>query len=476
MAKNKVPEKETFQISDRLPDQERLARKAGELMETIANFYGFEGIATSFIESPRFWHAALKSGCFEENLPAACKTPDGSEILLRPSGALGILRAYVTHKMNDLPHPVKLLFGGESFFATSKGAHASIKSAPEWGLVMIGEEGPIAEAEIMQIFWKSFEKMGIQTEGLSIRVNATSCGECRSSFRAPFAGYFRSKANRLCKHCKRHLKTNPTRILACREEPCKILAQNAPQVLDYLCELCKKHLRGVLEFLDEMKIPYALDSKFFKDGTTFGSLIFEIVYSPPSGEHQEENTPVNPALDHEALHPVVRTNAATTTTTWQDRGTFKGGVNPERGEYVLVRGGRMSRIGELVAGRRLDVACGITRIEALVKLIAKKGGDAFELEKPKVFLAQLGELAKRKSLGLLETLRGGGISVQESLGRDSMKSQLKTAENVGVQMALILGQKEALDRTIIVREIQSGIQETVPQDKLIEFLKRKLKK
>src|SRR3989338_3202322 len=183
MAKIKVQEKEAFQISDRLPDQERLVRKAEGYMETVANFYGFEEIATSFIESPRFLHAALKSGCFEENLPVVCKTSDGSEILLRPSGALGILRAYVTHKMNDLPHPVKLLFKGESFFTTSKGAHAQIKSAPEWGLVMIGEVGPIAEAEIMQIFWKSFEGMGIQSENLSIRINATSCGECRSSFR-----------------------------------------------------------------------------------------------------------------------------------------------------------------------------------------------------------------------------------------------------------------------------------------------------
>ena len=73
-------------------------------------------------------------------------------------------------------------------------------------------------------------------------------------------------------------------------------------------------------------------------------------------------------------------------------------------------------------------------------------------------------------------LRVGGFEVQESLGRDSIKSQLKAAERVGARVALIVGQKEALDGTVIVRELPSGIQETVPQDKLIEFLKKKVKK
>jgi len=97
-------------------------------------------------------------------------------------------------------------------------------------------------------------------------------------------------------------------------------------------------------------------------------------------------------------------------------------------------------------------------------------------EEFKIFLVHLGELAKRKGLALLEGLRAAGVEARESLGRDSIKSQLKVAEKSGAVIALILGQKEALDNTIIVREIQSGIQETIPQEKLVEFLKKRLKK
>jgi histidyl-tRNA synthetase len=110
------------------------------------------------------------------------------------------------------------------------------------------------------------------------------------------------------------------------------------------------------------------------------------------------------------------------------------------------------------------------------RFVSHKRVGGGEGRKQKIFLVQLGELAKRKSLGLLETLRVGGVEVRESLGRDSIKSQLKVAERVGARIALILGQKEALDGTIIVREVQSGIQETIPQDKLVEVLKAKLKK
>ncbi|MEK9148356.1 MAG: His/Gly/Thr/Pro-type tRNA ligase C-terminal domain-containing protein, partial [Patescibacteria group bacterium] len=96
--------------------------------------------------------------------------------------------------------------------------------------------------------------------------------------------------------------------------------------------------------------------------------------------------------------------------------------------------------------------------------------------RPKVFLAQLGELAKKKSFGLMEELRKAGITAAESLGRDSIRSQLKIADRRGAEYTLIVGQKEALDQMVIIREMLSGTQEAIPQSKLIETLKRKLRK
>ena len=222
-----------------------------------------------------------------------------------------------------------------------------------------------------------------------------------------------------------------------------MLTRQAPQILDFLCESCKKHLRGVLEFLEEVGIPYFLDARLFREGSWFQQFICEVSRSgrmslPSGGDAGEERTGEEKILIAEA--------------------------------------GRISRAGELMVDRRLDAVAGTIFLDTVARVLAdEKIGVAIPAEE-KVFLAQLGEFAKRKSLVLMEVLREGGIGVVESLGRDAMKSQLKVAERIGAKIALILGQKEALDGTVIVREVDSGMQEIVPQEKLIDFLKKRMRK
>jgi len=146
-----------------------------------------------------------------------------------------------------------------------------------------------------------------------------------------------------------------------------------------------------------------------------------------------------------------------------------------RGKVVLAEGGRVSHAASLIGGREVPVAVGIMFLETVAGALARQ--EAMNQQRSiEVFFVQLGDLAKRRSFEILEALREGGIEAKESLGRDSIKTQLKIAERLGARFAVILGQKEALDGTVIVREVGSGIQETVPQDKLVDFLKKKLKK
>lgn len=434
MPKLKPAENGLLNKLDRLPASEKFFIKIEKAISSVSEFYGFEKIYTSPLDEQRFYKPLIKGGLFENWHPVFGKSRGGVDIFLRPSAALSLIRAYITHKMNDLPHPVKLFFTGESFFSLNRAA-SSLVARSELGLVMIGEEGPVAEAEIVQVFWRAVEKLGIK-EGIEIRTNATGCLDCRVAFRSSFAGHFRSRIARLCKNCKRDFKKTPTEILLCQEEKCKIVGGGAPQVLDFLCETCKKHLRGFLEFLEEVKIPYFLDPKFFGDNPWFDTLIFEFVWKAKINDGEEK----------------------------------KGS------QLVFAEGGRMSRAGTLMAGRKLDVAAVSVFFEVLGALLSSKAGGQEIGNEPKVFLTHLGDLAKRKGLSLLEELRQGGIDARESLGRDSIKSQLNLAEKMGAPLALILGQKEVLDNTVIVREVQSGIQETIPQEKLIEFLKKRLKR
>ena len=94
----------------------------------------------------------------------------------------------------------------------------------------------------------------------------------------------------------------------------------------------------------------------------------------------------------------------------------------------------------------------------------------------KVFLAQLSDLGKRKSLRLFEEFRKAKIQIAESFGKDSLKTQLRLADKIGADYALILGQKEALEDSIIIRDMRTGRQETVKLDKVVKEMEKYLKK
>lgn len=441
-----------FTPHDRLPQREAVVMYLDTAAAGVAEFYGFEKVGTSPVDEAKYLTPLIKAKLLEERMPLTWNPPTGAgyagPFALRLSGTLSILRSYTALKMNDLPHPLKFSFEGESFFIQGswdrqQGGH--IESIEERGLMMIGEETAIAEAEVIHVIWKTLADLGIQSHALQLTVNAIGCTQCRGHFRSSFLAYFRTRGQRMCRNCRRDLKRLPTRVLLCEEEKCKMLMHGAPQVLDFLCETCKKHLRGVLEFLDEADIPYFLDSKLFREGSWFYQFVFEISFRPE----------------------VLASSGLPT----------EGESAGNAGESILLaEGGRVSHAGELMVGRRIDAVAGIIMRDVLEE-ICRRGYIKPELPVPqKVFLAQLGDLAKRKSLDLMEMLRQGGIGVVESLGRDSMKSQLKVAERVQAEIALILGQKEALDNTVIVRDVSSGMQETVPQEKLIEFLKRRMQK
>jgi len=147
-----------------------------------------------------------------------------------------------------------------------------------------------------------------------------------------------------------------------------------------------------------------------------------------------------------------------------------------KAQIALAAGGRYDDLVKLLGGRptpAVGAAAGLERIIALMKAQAVK---TLNKPLPRLFLVQLGDLGRKKSLKLFEELRKAGLAAAASFSRDSIKAQLKIADKLGVKFSLILGQKEALDKTILIRDMSSGVQEIVPTEKVIKELKKRLKK
>lgn len=455
----KKKERKIFQrprgTHDIMPEDDRLWDKLRESIRSISSFYDFGRIETPHFEDTDLFSLGVgKATDIVSKQMYSFKTRGGDQLTLRPEGTAPIARAWHEHGMVNWPQPVKLYYLG-AFFRHESPQRGRFREFNQWGLELIGDDSAVADAQIINIFSIFLGEWGMKD--VSVDVNSVGCPACRPAYRQQIVQYYRARVRGLCRDCKVRFKENPMRLLDCAEEKCTTVKKSAPQFLDRLCEPCRNHFKLLLEFLDECSIPYVLNPHLVRGLDYYTRTVFEIFVD----EAAKKSDPV----------PVSEIPGGGETAAPET----KPGTESAR-RLALGGGGRYDGLIELVGGKPAPAMGGAMGLERIVSVIKERGRKVPEPGKPKVFLVQLGDLAKKKSFRLMEDLRKAGISMAESLGRDSIRSQLKSADRLGVVYALILGQKEALDEMVILREMSSGIQETIPQSKLIETLKRKFAK
>ena len=142
----------------------------------------------------------------------------------------------------------------------------------------------------------------------------------------------------------------------------------------------------------------------------------------------------------------------------------------------MIGGGRynylLQELGAPEETPAIGMAMGVERIILALKQAGIEGSPA---PKPDVFLAQIGETARKRALRLFEELRQEGFVVTSNISKNKLSDQLSLASKAEARVTLILGQKEMIDNTIIVRDMENGSQETIPQDDLIRSLRKQIK-
>ncbi len=267
--------------------------------------------------------------------------------------------------------------------------------------------------------------------GLDVKVQINSIGtpECRAAYVTELSSYFRSHRSKLGEDDKRRLQKNPLRLLDSKDEVTIELLEGAPQILDWLDDKSKDHFMKVLEFMDEVEIPYELNPLLVRGLDYYSHTVFEFVLAD---------------------------------------------ADPTKAQSALGGGGRYDSLVEQIGGRPTP-ACGFALgLERIVRALEAKGINPPQYEQPQVFFAQLGDAARRVGLRLFEEFRKSGIPMAEAFGKNALKAQLEVANKIGVRITLILGQKEVLDGTIIMRDMDSGAQETVDMNKVVALVQKAL--
>lgn len=422
-------------MHDLLPPETYLLDKFVGVAKKIAEFYRFGLIETPVLENAElFSHGIGLTTDIVEKEMYVLRTKGGDKLALRPEGTAGVVRAFIQNNLHQWPMPVKLYYWGP-FFRHESPQAGRFREFRQFGLEYFGAEHEAVDAEVIQVTLEILKAFGVKN--YHVEINSIGCPKCRPAYKALLKSYYRRRVGRLCADCKRRLKDNPLRLLDCKNDICVLMKGGAPETVENLCEACRSHFKGLLDFLDDLAIPYLLNPYLVRGFDYYNRTVFEVI--PDEGKE------------------VV--------------GLSAGGSSVAS----IGGGGRFDYLVEALGGPKMPavgVALGIERVIAAYKA---QGGKVPLEPAPKIFLVQLGELAKKKSLRLMEDFRKADLSVATSLGRDSIKAQLKAADRLAVPVALILGQKEALEGSVIVRDMQTGVQETVPLEKLISELKRRLR-
>ena len=417
---------------DILPSEYPLWLKIEEVVSSIANFYGFSKITTPILEEEElFVKGTGQDTEIVEKQMYSFRTKGGKRVVLRPEFTPSIVRAYIQNGMESLPKPVKLWSFGP-VFRYERPQRGRYRQFWQFNFEIFGDKSPIQDVLLIQIFSDILRDLSLSK--WIVEVNSIGCKECRSYYLRQLKNYYKNRLREICPECEKRLKKNPLRLLDCKEEKCQRVKKFAPQIVNSLCEDCHQYLKRVLEILDTIQIPYVLNPYLVRGLDYYTKTVFEFVP--------------------------------------QDK---------KEGQSALIGGGRYDYLINQMGGKdtpAIGGAGGVERIieeirEQKINILAKRV-ERFE-KKPKMFLAQLGELAKEKSLTLLEEFRKNKIIIGENVGKDNLKVQLEQAAKLGVKYTLILGQREALEDTVIIRNMETGIQEIVFIKDIVKEIKKRLK-
>lgn len=417
-----------------MPEEQKYFQKILDVAENIVDFYGFKRIDTPILEETDLFSkgTGLLTDIVQKQM-YNLKTKGGDYLSLRPEFTPGVIRAYIEHGMKNLPQPVKFYSFGPLFRYEHSQAGRQ-RQFHQFNIEVIGEADPVIDAQIIQIFYNFLNELKLKN--LIVEINSIGDPQCRAYYKKVLTSFLKHKESLLCPDCRRRLRENPLRVLDCKEEKCQKVTSQAPQIIDHLCEDCHRHFKGVLEFLDEIELPYRLNPYLVRGLDYYTKTVFEIFTDEPQ-KTEDDKVPARNAL---------------------------------------VGGGRYDNLVKLLGGENTPASGGSMGMERVVIAMKNREIKIIKSDDRPVFLAQIGNMAKRKGLKLLEEFRKARIQTGESLGKDSLKVQLKMADKMKARYTLLLGQREALEGSVIIRDMENGKQETVKIESAVKEMQKRLKK
>ena len=362
-----------------------------------AVYYGFHHIPTPKIEKEDI----QKGKSFRDALPLEC-FGSNTDITHVIEEKIALLRTYETTDLATIPQPAMVVYDGHIGEGKKTGKEKRI------GLEILNTNKSIAEATAIKAAIAILEDNGYSN--LFVEINSLGDKESSARFVRELTAYYRKNMNGLTPHCRQLFKKDCVLPLFCCNSKCLPHKEEAPRAVSCLSDISRQHFKEVLEFLEALEIPYKINDYLIPDRRFASQTVFEI----------KQKT-------------------------------------KDDGELSLGIGYRYDTLSKKIGGKKEIPALGL-KLAFKVKEVKKQSP---KIKKAQVFFIQIGDEAKQASLKVIEILRKENIFINHSLSRDKLTAQLAMAERSRVPYVLIMGKREAMDQTVMIRNVSTRSQETI---------------
>ncbi len=408
-------------IKDILPDQAAQWQHIETVARTLATHYGFSEIRIPIFEFTDLYARSIGGATdIVEKEMYTFPDRDGSSLTLRPEGTAGVVRAVLEHKLLDSPTTRKLFYFGP-MFRHERPQAGRYRQFHQFGVEALGTEDPLIDVEIISLLWQFFSTLGLKD--LTLNMNSIGTLDDREGYVRRLKEFLSSRLESLCGNCQRRFITNPLRVLDCKVPQCHETTQGAPILIDDLSDQSRHHFQAVLDGLSALEIPYTLNHRLVRGLDYYTRTTFEIT-SPHLGA-----------------------------------------------QSTIGAGGRYDGLVQVLQGPptpAIGFAVGLERVALLIP------ENRSQPEIPLFFVAGFGETGKPAAFKLLHTLRQAGIRADTDHKGNTLKSLLRTADKMKADYSIILGDDEVHANHVILRNMQTKNQDTIPFKEITQRIHRYL--
>lgn len=374
--------------------------KAKEILEN----YGFKEIRVPVFEQTELFERGVgdTTDVVQKEMYTFLDKGERS-ITLRPEGTAGVVRAYIENGMASLPSPTKMwyMMPMYRYENVQKGRYREFRQI---GAEIIGTASYEADVELIAMANETIKKFNIP--GVTLNINSIGCPTCRAKYQEALKEFIGKNLDKYCDTCKTRFEKNPMRILDCKERKCKELNQGAPVILDYLCEECSTHFENVKKSLQLLHIPYVIDAGIVRGLDYYTKTVFEFV--------------------------------------------------SETEGYTVLAGGRYDGLVEELGGQKTEAIGFAMGEDRLIDIFEKYAKEEIKDTTPDLYIAYIGEIAKKEGMNLAFELRNRGMYVETDICGRSMKASLKYADKMNCRYLLVIGEEEVNTKQAKLKDMKTG--------------------